>query len=184
MPADVALAGWSPMVFVLETVFNRLVTHVPVRRLRRWWLGLAGAVVDPSATVFCGVQVINARGLRIGARASVGSRTYLDARGGIEMEHDVNIGSDSHILTADHDLQSPGFEERYSPVRLADHATLGTRTLVLRGVTVGPGGAAAAGAVVNRDVAPGTIVGGVPARPIGTRPADLDYRVSPPPRLA
>ena len=37
-------------------------------------------------------------------RWPIGSRCYLDARGGIEMDADVNIGSDSHILTADHDL--------------------------------------------------------------------------------
>lgn len=173
----------SRVAFLVETVFNRVVTHIPVLRLRQAWLRAAGASIDPSAAVFCGVQVIHARGLRIGPRASIGSRTYLDARGGLEMGHDVNIGSDSHIITADHDLRSTRFEERYSPVRIGDYSALGTRCLVLRGVTVETGGAVAAGAVVNRDVPAYTIVGGVPARPIAERPRGLDYRVTPPPRL-
>jgi acetyltransferase-like isoleucine patch superfamily enzyme len=37
---------------------------------------------------------------------------------------------------------------------------------ILAGVTIGAGSVVAAGAVVDRSVAPSTLVGGVPARPI------------------
>mgnify|MGYP006272069837 FL=1 len=46
---------------------------------------------------------------------------------------------------------------------------LGHAAVVLPGVTVGTGAIVAAGAVVARDVAPYTIVGGVPAKPIKRR---------------
>jgi serine acetyltransferase len=46
---------------------------------------------------------------------------------------------------------------------------IGHGVIVLPGVTVGDGAVLAAGAVVSKDVAPYTIVGGVPARPIRMR---------------
>jgi maltose O-acetyltransferase len=61
-------------------------------------------------------------------------------------------------------------------VVIEDHAWLGTRAMVLPGVTVGRGAVVAAGAVVTKDVPPYTIVGGVPARVIGQRTTDLRYQ--------
>lgn len=55
---------------------------------------------------------------------------------------------------------------------------IGHGAIVLPGVTVGHGAVIAAGAVVSRDVAPYTVVGGVPARPIRHRfPPDIAARL-------
>jgi acetyltransferase-like isoleucine patch superfamily enzyme len=53
-------------------------------------------------------------------------------------------------------------------IDIRDNVFVGHGAIVLPGVTIGPNAIVAAGAVVNRDVAPGTVVGGVPARQIST----------------
>ena len=53
---------------------------------------------------------------------------------------------------------------------------LGPGQIVLQGVKIGKGSVVAAGAVVTKDIEPYSIVAGVPAKVIGKRNADLDYK--------
>ena len=55
------------------------------------------------------------------------------------------------------------------PVVIGNDTWIGSRATLLPGVTVGDGAVVAAGAVVNRDVDPYTVVGGVPARALRLR---------------
>ncbi len=69
-------------------------------------------------------------------------------------------------------------ERRAARVRIGNDVWIGHGVTVLAGVTVGDGAVLAAGAVVSRNIAPYTIVGGVPARVIKERfPHDIAARL-------
>jgi maltose O-acetyltransferase len=61
---------------------------------------------------------------------------------------------------------------------IEDNAWIAMRAILLPGVTVGEGAYVAAAALVNRDVEPYTLVGGVPARKIRDRSRDIEYTCS------
>jgi len=65
-----------------------------------------------------------------------------------------------------------------APVIIEDYAWVSSRTTLLPGVTIGKGAVVAAGAVVTKSVEPYTVVGGVPAKKIGERSKELNYKLS------
>ena len=85
------------------------------------------------------------------------------------------------ILTTQHSLDAGGFPLESRPVVIEDHAWIGMRAMILPGTTVGRGAVIAAGAVARGVIPPMTVVAGVPARPIGTRPAEgIGYELDAP----
>ena len=92
----------------------------------------------------------------------------------IEIGNNVLIGpytlfnSGSHLYTSRSRLiDDQG--HKYGDIKVEDDVWIGGQVCVLPGVTISKGAVVAAGAVVNKSVAPYTVVGGVPAEVIGLR---------------
>lgn len=82
--------------------------------------------------------------------------------------HHFTYRSGDYWPDAEHDSDFFGWR-RENIVRIGHDTWLGHGSTILPGVTIGDGAVIGAGAVVSKDVAPYTIVGGVPARPIRER---------------
>ena len=106
-----------------------------------------------------------------GKNTTVGERTFMNAgctfqdQGGITIGNDCLLGHRCTIATINHD-QDPDKRGNmvFLPVKIGDNVWIGANVTILPGVTIGEGAIIAAGAVVSKDVAPRTIVGGVPAK--------------------
>ncbi|WP_214405093.1 NeuD/PglB/VioB family sugar acetyltransferase [Pseudonocardia lacus] len=122
-------------------------------------LGLAPlGLVHPRAVI--GPQTVLGAGTLVHANAHVSS----DVRAGAhcQVHYNATVGHDTvldEVVTV-----LPGANVA-GGVHLAAGVTVGSNAAVLQGLTVGQGAFVGAGAVVTRDVAPGDVVTGVPARP-------------------
>lgn len=153
-----------------------LVGKLPMRRLRGLLArNLLGLRAHPDSIVYRWRDLREPRGIEIGAGSIVGFWATLDGRRGIRIGRNVNLSSEVALWTLQHDTDDPAFGVGGGPIVIEDLAWVSFRATVLPGVTIGRGAVVAAGAVVTEDVPPFTIVGGVPARPIGERRRDLDY---------
>jgi acetyltransferase-like isoleucine patch superfamily enzyme len=92
----------------------------------------------------------------------------------IAIGRDVMIANAVSIRDTDHafsrsDMPMSKQGVNTSPVVIEDDVWIGHGAVVLRGVTIGKGSIVSAGSVVNRNIAPYSIVGGVPAKLIKLR---------------
>jgi acetyltransferase-like isoleucine patch superfamily enzyme len=107
-----------------------------------------------------------------GAELSIGDGTFINrgvsicARKSVRIGANCALGNDCLIFDTDFHNIGDGFrnEAEGFPITIGDNVWLAARSMVLKGVTIGDGAVVSAGAVVVSDVAPYTVVGGVPAR--------------------
>ena len=78
------------------------------------------------------------------------------------------LDNDFHPLDPTQRRLHPTAGAACSPVHIGSDVFIGARALVLKGVSIGDGAVVGAGAVVVKSVPPGAIVGGNPARVIGS----------------
>jgi len=101
--------------------------------------------------------------LRFGDRVFVNVGTVIIAVAAVEVGDDVAFAHEVLVLDTDsHGVE--GRPHRTAPVRIGDGSWLGSRSIVLPGVTIGRRVLVAAGAVVARDVPDDVLVAGNPAR--------------------
>lgn len=107
---------------------------------------------------YCGVSgaaIYSRNSIAIGNRVLVGSGAMI-------------IDTDAHGLA--HNRREEESAIQSGPIRIEDDVFIGARAIVLKNVTIGRGAVIGAGAVVAKDVPPGSVVVGNPARIVRINP--------------
>lgn len=152
----------------------RLIPPLVCTRLRAAILRWGGVTIGPGS-IFGGPITIEgyfgAKSVRVGSECVINRGAHFDATEMIEIGDRVAFGQDVIVLTGSHEVGDSSRRMgtmNQGPVTIGDGAWVGARSVILPGVTIGAGAVVAAAAVVTTDVAPDTLVGGVPARFIRT----------------
>ncbi len=123
-----------------------------------------------------GLDVCKPENITIGSDVSISSGCVFHAHAPIEIGDGTLIAANVMIITANHDISKKGLDAFYAlktgAVKIGSECWLGVGVIVLPGVSVGDGSVVGAGSVVTKDLPPGMICVGVPAKPIKERRCD------------
>ena len=112
--------------------------------------------------------------IRIAQSAIVNDAVLNTVSGTITIEADAFFGHRVSVLTGTHDISRRGIERQQAvpgdghDIHVEEGAWVGSGAILLGPCRIGAHAVVAAGAVVTGDVAPQTVVAGVPARPLRT----------------
>ena len=120
-----------------------------------------GSRILPPLNLVCASEVT------IGENVLVMGGCLMMSRGGITIDDGAMIAANVQLISNNHDLHDHALLV-CKPVHICRNAWNGAGATILPGVTVGENAVVAAGAVVTKDVAPNTVVGGNPAKLIKT----------------
>lgn len=128
------------------------------------------------------VKIVVPQNCSIGKGSVVNGSTVIHCSGGVSIGENVHMGHGVCIYSANHDYKSEssipyGCQDILRPVSIGNCVWIGANVSIVPGVNVGEGAVVGMGAVVTRDVPPGAIVGGNPAKIIGFRDMEAYVRL-------
>jgi maltose O-acetyltransferase len=150
---------WVVNVAAASPVLDR---RTRARILSRAGVGVGQALVE-SGCFFFGDRVT------IGDWSWINHRCYFDSRDQITIGTQCSLGMEVMLCTSTHlhgDATKRAGTYTSSPIQVGDGTWIGTRAVILPGVSVGAGCVVAAGAVVAEDAEPNGLYAGIPARRI------------------
>lgn len=160
--------------FFNSFVPNHIINKLPFYFIRHSYYRLMGLKIGKGSSIHLSTY-LNRNDIIIGKNSVVNRKCYLDGRGGVLVGDNVSISPEVNLITASHDPNDPEFKYITGKIIIEDYVWIGTKAIILPGVKIGKGAVVAAGSIVNKNIDPYTIVGGVPAKIIGTRVRELRY---------
>lgn len=104
--------------------------------------------------------------LILGDKTDIGAFTYINAKYGVEIQDNVQIGSHCSIYSWS------TIDNKKGKVIIKQNARIGTHSIIMPGITIGKNAVVGAMSFVTEDVPDDGIVAGVPARTIKHKAQD------------
>ena len=164
----------DPEFFKVDELVKRTLALIPgltastnIDAVREKLSEIIGTTVHETTTVFAPFHTNLGKFITLGKHVFINHACSFLDMGGITLEDHVLIGPRVNLVTENHPLDPASRRGMLcKPILIRRNAWIGAGATILPGVTVGENAVVAAGAVVNRDVADNTVVGGIPAKVI------------------
>lgn len=169
----------APLMLI---AYYAIIRHLPSRNspdsvivaIRRMTCSFVFKRIGKKVNIQKGVYFGKGDKISIGDFSGIGEDSILGQTDEIRIGNNVLTGPQLMIFTQNHNFhdrtrlirEQGGSPE---PVIIEDDVWIGARVTILAGVRIGEGSVIAAGAVVTKSFPPFSILGGVPAKLIGTR---------------
>lgn len=138
--------------------------HTP-EEVRALMEGITGKPIHESFAMFPPFYTDCGKNITIGKNVFINAGCKFQDQGGITIGDGSLIGHNAVLATLNHDVNPEKRSDMHpAPIVIGKNVWIGANVTILAGVTIGDGAIVAAGGVVTKDVAPNTIVGGVPAK--------------------
>ncbi len=154
---------------------NHFMAAVPSFTLRNlYYRHILRYKIDKTCSLHMGCFFTGGK-IEVGRETIVNRRCFFDGRLGLKIGENCSISPEVTMLSMGHDPQDPGFAVSGGLTTIGDYVWIGTRAIILPGVTIGEGAVIGAGSIVTRDIAPWKIAVGNPAKEIKDRNRDVSY---------
>jgi putative colanic acid biosynthesis acetyltransferase WcaF len=144
-------------------------TPKPLHPWRRVVLRVFGARVSGRPFVHQRARIQVPWRLTLADGACIGERANLYTLDEISVGEGATVAQEAYLCAGTHDFADPALPLVTAPIRIEAHAFVGARAFVMPGVTVGARAIVGACAVVTKDIPPGAVCAGNPARVLSPR---------------
>ena len=103
-------------------------------------------------------KVQHAKNFKLGAKTDIGAFTYINAKNGVTIEDEVQIGSHCSIYSIS------TIDKKEGKVLLKKNCKIGSHSIIMPGVTVGENAVIGAFTFVNKDIPPNATAVGIPVK--------------------
>ncbi|MED1953728.1 acyltransferase [Brevibacillus centrosporus] len=152
---------------VPDLVLNTIAASSFTPRIIRWLIYNAYGIKAEAISIYPGCY-IKTKKLRVGGGTFINRGCFFDNVSEVVLEENCSVGMEVMFCTSTHHVGSE--EKRASsqtiglPIRVGKGTWIGTRAVILPGVTIGNGCIIAAGSVVTKDCGENGLYAGAPAK--------------------
>ena len=124
------------------------------KRFKHW---VYPRIIDGEPTEYNWI-VQNINNFKMGSYVDIGAFSYINAKNGVLIEDNVQIGSHCSIYTVS------TIDNRKGPVKLSKNCKVGSHSTILPNVTIGENAVIGAHSFINSSIPANVIAFGVPAK--------------------